>query len=106
MYKCSLSIGRRSSSGLPVHRVSWGRGARGSVSSLQSFRRGKSLKVWMYAYTCIRVHLTYTSLVAELIFYTLYAFSRFGFEDEFVELFAERVASRGLCAQAQAESLK
>jgi len=31
---------------------------------------------------------------------------RFGFEDGTVELFAERVANRGLCAQAQAESLK
>merc|ERR1712032_776909 len=31
---------------------------------------------------------------------------RFGFADGGVELYAERVASRGLCAQAQAESLK
>mmetsp|Transcript_16100 Transcript_16100/g.24496 ORF Transcript_16100/g.24496 Transcript_16100/m.24496 type:complete len:228 (+) Transcript_16100:83-766(+) len=31
---------------------------------------------------------------------------RFGFQDGGVELYAERVASRGLCAQAQAESLK
>ena len=30
----------------------------------------------------------------------------FGFQDGVVELFAEKVASRGLCAQAQAESLK
>jgi small subunit ribosomal protein S3e len=31
---------------------------------------------------------------------------RFGFADNAVELFAERVANRGLSAQAQAESLK
>ena len=31
---------------------------------------------------------------------------RFNFPDGVVELFAEKVASRGLCAQAQAESLK
>jgi small subunit ribosomal protein S3e len=31
---------------------------------------------------------------------------RFDFDDDAVELFAERVANRGLCAQAQAESLK
>ena len=31
---------------------------------------------------------------------------RFGFEDNTVELFAERVAEKGLCAQAQAEALK
>jgi small subunit ribosomal protein S3e len=31
---------------------------------------------------------------------------RFDFDDEGVELFCERVANRGLCAQAQAESLK
>mmetsp|Transcript_10944 Transcript_10944/g.13831 ORF Transcript_10944/g.13831 Transcript_10944/m.13831 type:complete len:252 (-) Transcript_10944:91-846(-) len=31
---------------------------------------------------------------------------RFGFEEGAVELFAERVEHRGLCAQAQAESLK
>merc|ERR1711879_365942 len=31
---------------------------------------------------------------------------RFGFQDGTVELFAERVANKGLCAQAQAESLK
>ncbi|GMH55249.1 hypothetical protein TrRE_jg4060 [Triparma retinervis] len=31
---------------------------------------------------------------------------RFGFQDGAVELYAERVANRGLCAQAQAESLK
>ena len=31
---------------------------------------------------------------------------RFNFDDDAVELFAERVANRGLCAQAQAESLK
>lgn len=32
--------------------------------------------------------------------------NRFNFPDGVVELFAERVASKGLCAQAQAESLK
>lgn len=32
--------------------------------------------------------------------------NRFNFPDGVVELFAEKVASRGLCAQAQAESLK
>ena len=31
---------------------------------------------------------------------------RFGFDDGAVELYAERVQNRGLCAQAQAESLK
>lgn len=31
---------------------------------------------------------------------------RFGFDDNTVELFAERVAEKGLCAQAQAEALK
>jgi len=31
---------------------------------------------------------------------------RFGFESDSVELYAERVANRGLCAQAQAESLR
>eukprot|EP00518_Triparma_eleuthera_P003502 CAMPEP_0182458668 /NCGR_PEP_ID=MMETSP1319-20130603/3957_1 /TAXON_ID=172717 /ORGANISM="Bolidomonas pacifica, Strain RCC208" /LENGTH=219 /DNA_ID=CAMNT_0024657401 /DNA_START=120 /DNA_END=782 /DNA_ORIENTATION=+ len=31
---------------------------------------------------------------------------RFNFQDGAVELYAERVANRGLCAQAQAESLK
>ena len=31
---------------------------------------------------------------------------RFHFQDGAVELYAERVANRGLCAQAQAESLK
>ena len=33
-------------------------------------------------------------------------FPRFNFQDGAVELYAERVANRGLCAQAQAESLK
>jgi ribosomal protein S3 len=31
---------------------------------------------------------------------------RFGFQENAVELYAERVANRGLSAQAQAESLK
>ena len=33
-------------------------------------------------------------------------YPRFNFPDGGVELFAERVANRGLCAQTQAESLK
>lgn len=31
---------------------------------------------------------------------------RFGFDENTVELYADRVAQRGLCAQAQAETLK
>ena len=37
--------------------------------------------------------------------FTIPLFS-FNFPEDTVELYAERVANRGLCAQAQAESLK
>ena len=38
--------------------------------------------------------------------YVLSANARFNFKDGAVEIFAERVANRGLCSQTQAESLK
>ena len=37
---------------------------------------------------------------------TSYLNTRFNFKDGAVEIFAERVANRGLCSQTQAESLK
>jgi small subunit ribosomal protein S3e len=45
-------------------------------------------------------------VICSFAFYQLHIFFRFNFADGTVEIFAERVASRGLNAQTQAESLK
>ena len=74
-----------------------GRRARESASWLHKFRRGL---IWL-----IDAFGLHTSFISHLFIYFCWI-RRFNFAEGTVEIFAERVAARGLCAQTQAESLK